>query len=102
VLDLFPPVARAQKRVFGDGKWETKYVSGSSVCYNGDCPSYQRGCNTKNRDVVAAMNIAMADISCMTTGSTLAPFERSTSHYKTGRHGYREPPVTGAPLDLTL
>jgi hypothetical protein len=97
----FHPVVRAQKRVLVDGKWKTKSVSGSSVCYNGDCPSYQRGCNTKNRDVEAAVNIAMAGISRMTTGSTLPPFERSTSHYKTGRHGNREPLVTGAPLVLT-
>ena len=97
----FHPVVRAQKRVLVDGKWKTKSVSGSSVCYSGDCPSYQRGCNTKNRDVEAAVNIAMAGISRMTTGSTLPPFERSTSHYKTGRHGNREPLVTGAPLVLT-
>ena len=50
----FGPVVRPQKRVLKEGKWKSKFVSGSSICYNGDCPSYKRGSNTKNRDVEAA------------------------------------------------
>jgi hypothetical protein len=82
----FQPVIRPRKPVFRDGKWRTKFVSGSLVCYNSACPSYQRGCNTKNRDVEAAINIALAGTSRITTGFTLPPFERSTSHLNTGAY----------------
>ena len=96
----FGPVVRPQKRVLKEGKWKSKSVSGSSICYNDDCPSYKRGSNTKNRDVEAAVNIAIAGISRITTGSTLPPFI-STSHYHTGTTTHREPPVTVASQVLT-
>ena len=100
----FQPVIRPRKPVFRDGKWRTKSVSGSSVCYNSACPSYQRGCNTKNRDVEAAINISLAGTSRITTGFTLPPFERSASHLNTGIHPHSvtKPPVTGAPQVLTV
>jgi hypothetical protein len=104
MLLLFQPVIRPRKPVFRDGKWRTKSVAGSSVSYNSVCPSYQHGCNTKNRDVEAAINIALAGTSRITTGFTLPPFERSTSHLNTGTHPHRitKPPVTGAPQVLTV
>ena len=90
------PVVRPQRRVQMEGKWRTRSVNGSSVCYNSKCPSYKSGCNTKNRDVEAAVCIALAGMSTMLIAHTLPPFTRNTSQSYTGQASNRVPPVTGA------
>ncbi|KAJ2958889.1 hypothetical protein NQZ79_g5568 [Umbelopsis isabellina] len=92
------PVVRPQQRIQIKGKWRTRSVNGSSVCFNTNCPSYKSGCNTKNRDVEAAVCIALAGVSTMLSGHTLPPFTRNTSQSYTGQAFNRVPPVTGAAL----
>jgi hypothetical protein len=59
---------------------------GTSVCYSTFCPAYQNGHDTKNRDVEAAVTIAVAGISTMISGETLPPYRKanSNSQYHTG------------------
>jgi hypothetical protein len=53
------------------GEMKTKFIQGSSICYNSNCSSYKLASNTKNRDVDAAVNIALAGITTLLTGNNL-------------------------------
>jgi hypothetical protein len=88
----FSPVVRPQERVTKNGQTKLKSVHGGSICYNSACPSYKAGTNTKNRDVGAAVNIALAGLTSM-LGGTLPPFNPSTSQCNTGKLIY--PASTG-------
>lgn len=93
----FFPVCRPQKTIILDNKRIRKSVNGGSICYNPRCPSYLAGCNTRNRDVQAAINIALAGVTAM-SGRTLPSFTRTPVNPKTGNNFTAEPSVNGAPL----
>ena len=59
-LTCFSPIVRPLVKVMVKGEMKTKSVQGSSICYNSNCSSDILGSNTNNRDVDAAVNIALA------------------------------------------
>jgi hypothetical protein len=92
--------SRPQIVVTVNGKQRRKSIMGSSVWYNTFCPTYQIGHNTKNRDIEAVLNIAIAGVSTMNSEETLPPFRNanSTSQCHTGTKNTPRLPVPGASL----
>jgi len=81
----FLPIVHPRIRKFVKGTWKTVTNNGTSVCLNQDCPTYQAGTNSRNRDVQAAECIAMAGASLLLTGRTLPPFDNQHSQFNTVR-----------------
>jgi hypothetical protein len=69
----------------GQSEMKTKSVQGSSICYNSNCSSDILGSNTKNRDVDAAVNIALAGNNHPVDGKHPSSILFDTSQYKTGK-----------------
>jgi hypothetical protein len=86
------PIVLPTKNVIKDGKLKSNTILGSSICYNLKCPTCQNGTNTKNRDVEAAVCIALSGIITMLTGKPLPPFTK-TSEFHTGNNQYRNQAV---------
>jgi hypothetical protein len=94
----FSPVVRLQVKVMIKGEMKTMFVQGSSICYNSNCSSYKLGSNTKNRDVDAAVNIALTGMAILLTGNTLPAFSFDTSQYQLGNQNTAFPSVTDVSL----
>jgi hypothetical protein len=67
------------------GKWKSLKNNGISLCVNPLCWTYKARNNTSNSDVRAAHCIAIAGVSRLLTGHTLAGFAQ-TGCYDTGHH----------------
>ncbi|KAG0168354.1 hypothetical protein DFQ29_010183 [Apophysomyces sp. BC1021] len=73
-VGCYGPIMR-QKASRASSKGE-RSVNGASLCMNIECPPYRAGQATQNRDIQAAMCIALAGASLLLTGETLHPFTR--------------------------
>jgi len=94
----FSPIIHPMKRKLVKDTWNKVSNKGTSVCINPQCPRYQAGMSSQNRDKQAAECISMSGSSLLLTGKTLGCFD-STSKNCTGQH-----PMSTAthPLDAGL
>lgn len=73
------PVTRPKATVIRNGRKVQKSTNGASNCMNISCPLYRTGRTTQNRDVQAALCIALAGASFLLTGKTLHPFFKNSA-----------------------
>jgi hypothetical protein len=91
-IERFDVLAFRIKQQLMNRELKNKTMNGTSLCFNPDCPSYMLGCNSRNRDVQPAINIAIAGMTTMLTGSALPLFSAfKTSHFYAGVSPNRGP-----------
>jgi hypothetical protein len=81
----FNPIIHPTQRKLVKDKWKKVSNKGTSVCINLQCPRYQAGKSSQNRDKQAAECISISGSSLLLTGKSLGCFD-NTSKDCTGQH----------------